>query len=853
MIENQISQLEFLAVILMCFVVLAISGSNAKEIEPYKDPNRPIEDRVEDLLKQMTLEEKVDLVSGSEEGPMSKTKKNIRLGIPEIIITDGPLGPNHSGKATNYSASINMAATFDDSLIGKVAESIGEETRVLGFNMLLGPCINIARTPYGGRTFESFGEDPYLMSRMAVAYAKGVQSKHVITCTKHYACNNQEWNRFDVDVDVDERTLREIYLRAFKAVVQEADGWTIMAAYNQVLGHYCCENKYLLTDILKNDWGFTGVVVSDWGGIRSTVKTANSGLDLEMPNGKFLGEDLLKAVRNGEVKESTIDGQVRRILRVMFKAGLFDESVYSYGGFADTPERRALALEVARKSIVLLKNENNFLPLDKKKIQSIAVIGPNGDVARMYGDGSGKLDGHYGISPLQGIKNKVGDKITLQFSRGVALKRTKLPIIESSALILPNAKKGEHGLQGEYFNNRDLEGDPALTRIDKQVDFNWISNSPAPGVVQDEQFSVRWTGQLVAPGSGLYEIGVNADNGVRLFIDGKCVVDAWTDANPDELKSGYVDLKAGRKYDIKIHFYENRGWAMAILGMAPAANSNQEIKNAVKLAEQSDIVILCVGLEIQHEGEAKDRTELELPDEQIDLIKAVTAVNKNTIVVLNNATPILMNQWLDKVPAVVEALYPGQEGGNALADILFGDVCPSGKLPVTFPKRWEDSPVCRTYPGEKPVSHYTEGIYVGYRHFDKKNIAPLFPFGSGLSYTTFEYSDLEITPKSIGQNGTVTVHMNVKNTGEMSGDEVIQLYVQDLQSGIDREIKSLKGFKRVVLKPGGTKRVTFKLDRNSLAFYDVKTKQWVAEPGEFKVMIGSSSRDISLTGTFTLR
>ena len=859
MIENQFSQLEFLAVILMCFVVLAISGSNAKEIEPYNDPNRPIEDRVEDLLKRMTLEEKVDLVSGSEEGPMSKTKKNVRLGIPEMIITDGPLGPNHSGKATNYSASINMAATFDDSLIGKVAESIGEETRVLGFNMLLGPCINIIRTPYGGRSFECFGEDPYLMSRMAVAYVKGVQSKQVITCTKHYACNNQEWNRFDVDVDIDERTLREIYLPAFKAVVQEADAWTFMAAYNQVLGDYCCENKYLLTDILKNEWGFTGVVVSDWGGVHSTVKTANSGLDLEMPNGRFLGKDLLTAVQNGKVKESTVDDKVRRILRVMFKTRLFDESVYAYGGFADTPERRALALEVAHKSIVLLKNENSFLPLDINKIKSIAVIGPNANMARMYAGGSGKLEGHYGVSPLQGIINKVGNQLTVNFERGVPEKRLELPIADASHYVLPD---GKSGIFAEYFNNRELLGEPVLTRVERAIDFNWGygtrgaenngSGSPAPGIVNLDRWSARWTGKFISPGEGWYEIGLKADNGVRLYLDGRLVIDAWTDAAPGKFKTTIFKFKADQLYDIKVEFYENWGSCRCELGFA-VYNPEGSLQQAVELAQRSDLVLLCLGLDDEMEGEAMDRVSLSLPDDQIQLINRVTEVNKNSIIVLNNATPILMNEWLDKVPAIIEAFYPGQEGGNALADILFGDICPSGKLPLTFPKWWEDSPVYETYPGEKPVAYYKEGIFVGYRHFDKKDIEPLFPFGYGLSYTSFEYNDLEITPKSIKQNGTVTVQMNVKNTGEMDGDEVIQLYVQDLKSSVDREVKSLKGFKRVNLKPSETKRVKFKLDRNSLAFYDVNMKQWVAESGEFKVLLGSSSRDIRLTGQFRLQ
>ncbi|MCK4991930.1 MAG: glycoside hydrolase family 3 protein, partial [Bacteroidales bacterium] len=353
------------------------------ELPDYKNPDKGVEERVEDLLTRMTLEEKVDIVGGND----NKSKSNIRLGIPEMIMTDGPLGPNAKGHSTNYSAMINLAATFNPDLMYSVAEQIGEETRIMGRNLLLGPNINIARVPHGGRTFEGFGEDPYLMSRMVVPYIKGVQSINVITCTKHFVANNQEWNRFDVSAEMDERTLREIYFPAFKAAIQEGDTWTIMAAYNMFRGTYACENRYLLTDVLKDDWGFTGIAISDWGGARSTVPMANSGLDLEMPTGKYYGDKLLEAIEKCEVTEAVLDDKVRRILRVMFKAGLFDESIDQYGGHSDQHHRRELALKVARQSIILLKNENNFLPLNKDKIETIAVIGPNGAEARMEGGG----------------------------------------------------------------------------------------------------------------------------------------------------------------------------------------------------------------------------------------------------------------------------------------------------------------------------------------------------------------------------------------------------------------------------------------------------------------------------------
>ena len=810
--------------------------------------NRQIEENVQNLLNQMTLKEKINLLSGAG----FTTKPNTRLGIPALVMTDGPLGPNGKGKATNYSACIGMAATWDELLIEKVGQAIGEETLGLGYNMILGPCINIARVPNGGRTFESFGEDPFLMSRMAIAYIKGIQHRGVITCTKHFICNNQEWNRFDVDIKVDERTLREIYLPAFKAAVQDADTWSIMAGYNQINGHYACDNEYLLTDLLKNEWGFAGIVVSDWDAIKNTIKTANAGLDLEMPNEKYMGEALLKAVKNGQVEESIINDKVRRLLRVMFKAGLFKESTEKKSGAVNTKEHQELALEVARKGIVLLKNEKKFLPLNKEKIESIAVIGPNANEAQLYGGGSGWLESFYKITPLEGLKNKVGDKIVVNFAKGIGVKRTELPIIESSALIPPNAEKNEHGLQGEYFNNRDVEGKPVLTRIDKQVDFNWKRESPAPGIVNLDKFSVRWTGKLISPGAGTYEIGVNADNGVRVYLDDKLLVDSWTDQAPDQLKSGYINLVANQKYDIRIEFYENIGEAMAKLGMAPY-NADVEIAEAVELARKSDIVIICAGLDKDLEGEARDRDKLELPTDQINLIKAISDVNENIIVVLNNATPILMNEWIDKVPAIIEAWYPGQEGGNAIADILFGDVNPSGKLPLTFIKTWESSPIYNTYPGSKEVANYTEGIFVGYRYFDKYNIEPLFPFGHGLSYTDFSYSNLKIDQNSFINDGTIKIVLSVQNTGKIKGDEIVQLYVHDVESSVDRPIKELKGFKRITLKPEEKQVVSFELNRNSLAFYNAKEKKWIVEPGQFEIIVGSSSKDIRLKDIFELR
>jgi|YelNatPaOPRAMG01_1025707.scaffolds.fasta_scaffold00095_25 beta-glucosidase len=809
----------------------------------YRNPNLPAELRVADLLKRMTLEEKIALLGGTG----YDTTPIERLGVPALRMTDGPLGPNRKGRGTNFSATIAMAATFDDSLVRRVGEAIGRETYTLGFDILLAPCINIARVPHGGRTFEGFGEDPYLVKRMAVAYIRGVQSQKVLCCTKHFAANNQEWNRFDVDARVDERALREIYFPAFKAAVDAGTG-AIMTAYNRLNGFYCSENKYLLTDVLKGEWGFRGIVMSDWGAVHSTVPTALAGLDLEMPTGKYFGE-LGRAVREGQVPIQVIDDKVSRILSAIIRLGLLDrEHPEGDTTTVDTTGHAALALEVARKAIVLLKNEGNFLPLDPTRIRSLAVIGPNGNVARLYGGGSGVQRPFYAISPLEGIRRRLGEAVDVRFAPGVVFKRKELPTVPASWLIPARGGPGQHGLLGEYFADRDLRGQPVVTRVDSVIDFDWHDRAPAPGV-PDDSFSVRWTGKLVPQESGTFEFGARTDNGCRLYLNGKLLIDWWKDSAPNQTKSVYVALERGREYDLRLEMYENQGWATAHLGIAPARIEGA-LEEAVALARSSDVVVLCVGLWEDLEGEAHDRENLELPEDQVKLIRAVTEANRHTVVVLNNATPVLMTGWIERVPAILEAWYPGQEGGRALAEILFGDVNPSGKLPLTFPKRWEDSPVYGTYPGVREYAEYAEGIFVGYRGFDARGVEPLFPFGHGLSYTSFRYSDLELTPLEAGPGDTVRVRFSITNVGNRAGSEVAQLYVRDVEASVPRPPKELKGFCRVSLLPGETARVTLALPIAELAFYDVERRKWVVEPGRFEVLVGASSRDIRLRQSF---
>jgi len=654
--------------------------------------DRKTEMKIDGLIKKMTLKEKVAQLSG-EGGiiPAFSTVDIRRLGIPGIKCADGPHGVRVD-KATSFPVSISTAATWDPKLMWKLAAAMGRETRAKGRDQLLAPCINICRDPRNGRTNEAFGEDPFLTARMAVAYVKGLHSEGVMDCVKHYACNNEEKDRHNENlVYIDERTLREIYLPAFKAAVQKAGCVSIMGAYNGVNGKYCCHNEHLL-DILKNEWGFKGFVVSDWGACHSTVPSINAGLDLEMPDGRYLGKDLIKAVRQGKVKMQTVDGAVRRVLRAKFWAGLFGKKSKPNEKLVQCKQHVDLARKAATESIVLLKNKNGLLPLDTRKLKSIAVIGHNADVARLGDYGSSHVSPTYTITPLAGILEKAGS-IRINYAHGCTL----------------------------TGGTRDM------------------------------------------------------------------------------------------------------------------------MKRAVSVAKESDVAILFIGIGGEMEGEGLDRQHLYLPADQVKLIRKIAGVNKKTIAVIIGGSVITMEGWVNRVPAVLHAWYPGLEGGYAIADVLFGGHNPSGKMPLTTPQSEKQMPgFTKVYQKEGP----------GYRWFDRRKLKPLFPFGHGLSYTEFKYSALKIHPKKSFPREKVTVSLDVRNTGRRTGSEVVQLYIRDLKSSVPRPEKELKGFAKVNLNPGEKKKVKIALDADALVFYDVKRKNFVVEPGKFEVLIGSSSQDIRLKGRF---
>ncbi|OQA27306.1 MAG: Xylan 1,4-beta-xylosidase precursor [Verrucomicrobia bacterium ADurb.Bin345] len=829
----------------LCAAALFVSGMNIDAVTTESDQSdMDINERVAHLLSKLTLEEKVGLVSGQSHG---ETKAVSRLGIRDLRVIDGPHGVGWGKKATSFPTGVSMGSCWNPELMEEVGRALARETRAFERDVLLGPCVNIHRTPLGGRNFESFSEDPYLTGRIGVAYVRGVQSEGIGTSLKHYACNNQEWERTTISVELDERALREIYLPHFKMIVEEAQPWTVMGAYNRVRGTYCCANDYLVNQVLKKEWGFKGVLVSDWGATHGTADFALGGLDLEMPGpGRYFSDDLLQAVRKGEVDETVIDDKVRRILRVLYLAGRLEGTGAARQGAANTPEHRALAQRLAEDAIVLLKNEGGVLPLDRKKIKSLAVIGPNADAHRA-GGGSSNVNPESPVTPLQGLRRLCGDEIEVRFAMGCAMPQDLIPI-PSTLLTPPDGQPGEHGLRAVYFNNMNLEGEPVLTRVDAQLDFNWGDGSPAPEVPRD-QFSARWTGTFTPDKSGRYALGMTTDDGCRLFLDGRPIVDSWID-QAGITRSQVLELEAGHAYDIRAEYFENSGGASARLGWLP--EGDQSIRSAAEMAAKSDAAIVFAGLSWQFEGEGADRANLALPDGQVELIREVLEANPNTIIVLINGTPLVMNEWIEKARAVVEAWYPGQEGGHAIARILFGDVNPSGKLPVSFPKRLEDNPSYANYPGRDDQVHYLESIYVGYRYYDTKQVEPLFPFGHGLSYTTFEYGALKIAPEGRGPDACVMVTAELENTGGRAGAEVVQLYVRDVESRLERPLKELKGFQKIQLEPGEKKTVSLKLKKDAFSYYDPDRKGWVAEPGDFEILLGSSSRDLRLKGKFSL-
>ncbi|HVJ05954.1 MAG TPA: glycoside hydrolase family 3 C-terminal domain-containing protein [Candidatus Saccharimonadales bacterium] len=819
--------------VLAAIAMVAMFGAAASA--QYALPASPeVEQRARKILSQMTQDEKLEYIGGYNAFYIRAIP---RLGVPELKMSDGPLGVRNDGMTTAYPAGIAMAATWDTALEKQVGVMMGKDSRARGVHFLLAPGMNIYRAPMCGRNFEYFGEDPFLSSRMAVAAIEGIQSQGVIATAKHYMGNNQEWERYKVSSDIDERTMREIYLPAFEASVKEAHVGAVMNSYNLVNGEHATQNYYLNTEILKKQWGFQGILMSDWEAVTDGVAAANSGMDLEMPDAKYMNK---KTLASGAVSQATIDDKVLRILRTAIAFGFLDRGQKDASIPLDNPEAKPVVLKAAEEGMVLLKN-NGILPLQMDKYKTIAVIGPNATPAVIGAGGSSVVTPFHAVSLLDGMQNLVGDKAKITYTAGVQ------PVSEilAATQLTADAEGTRPGAQGEYFNNMEMQGIPALTRVDEHVSFDWGEGSYAPGQSVDG-FSARWTAYFTPKSAGTYTFYIKGDDGFRLFVDDKALIEQWQ-YQGEALNSKKMQLEAGRPYKIRIEYFEGTG--QASIGFGIGSNAKTPLEKAVAVAKVADLVVLSVGFTKTSEGEGSDRT-FELPEAQRELIDAVMAANKNVVVLLNAGGNVDMSPFLEKSAAVLHAWYPGQEGGTAAAEILLGTVNPSGKLPASFEKRWEDNPVHASY-YEKNNSRrvsYTEGVFLGYRYYDKATVKPQFPFGFGLSYTTFKYSDLRV--KATGKDN-VSVSFKVTNTGKRDGAEVAQVYVGDRHAKVVRPVKELKGFARTELKAGQGKTVTVELNRRAFSYYDVEAKAWAVAPGKFDILVGRSSEKIELKGATT--
>jgi beta-glucosidase len=788
-----------------------------------------LDDRVEALLKRMTLEEKASLTSGLDN---MQTRAIPRLGIPALLMTDGPNGVRWD-RSTAFPTGICLAANWDVGLAQRVGSALAREAKGKGRNMLLGPCVNINRHPFGGRNFESYGEDPWLASRVAVAWVSGLQQGGVAASTKHFAANNQETLRMSIDARVDERVLREIYFPAFEAAVKEAHTLTVMCAYNQLNGKHCSANAWLLDQVLKKEWGFQGLVVSDWGATHEGPGAAEAGLDLEMPGpGTYMGKALL-----GAVPESVLTEQARRILRVMFQLGLFDHATPAPDpALANSAENQAVAKEVAEGGAVLLKNEGQALPLDLSKIHVLAVIGPGAASARVGGGGSSEISPPYSISPLAGLQERLKGKVEVLYAPGKSMDE-ELDAVPASAL---------RGLKAEYFSNQEFKGSPVLKRDEAKVDFDWGRGSPDPSI-PDDHFSARFSGELFSTEGGDFRLGCKGDDGFRLYIGGKLLVEDWGD-HAAETRSAPFHMDKGKAYPFKIEYFENTGDASIQLGWRPATDGMAE---AMALAKRADAVLIFTGLSRNFEGEGSDRVDFSLPQGQDEMILALAAANPRCVVVLQSGSPVNVEPWIGKVPALMQAWYGGMEGGRALASLLVGDLSPSGKLPVTFPRRLADVPSEGNFPGDGKTVRYDEGLFVGYRHYDSHGVEPRFEFGKGLSYTHFEYSGLSLSSQAAGVGALAT--FSLKNVGPTEGAEVAQLYVRPPKGPLPRPLQELKAFEKVRLKPGESRTLSLPLAQRAFQYYDPSKQAWVADPGSYAIVVGSSSRDIRLKGALDLK
>jgi beta-glucosidase len=789
-----------------------------------------VTERVDKLIADLTLDEKCALAAGVDlwHGPGAA-----RLGVPALKVTDGPSGARGeqwSGRpSANFPCGTALGATWNVDLVREVGVRLGVEARRKQAHALLAPTVNIHRHPLAGRNFECYSEDPHLSARMAVAYITGVQSQGVGCTVKHFVANDSEFERMTISSEVDERTLREISLVPFEAAVKEAGTWALMTAYNRVNGTYCSEHAELIA-MLRDEWGFDGLVMSDWYGTHSTVPAASAGLDLEMPGpAQFFGDKLADAVRAGEVPESVLDDKVHRLLTLIERTGRLDDEP-APEECIDDPADRAVARRAAVESFVLLRNEGAALPI-APTAKTLAVIGPNADAMVIQGGGSARVTPHAPVSPLAGLRARFSENgVEVVHERGCfSFKRT--PVLEAPIL--------RDALTVEYFAGRERAGEPVHTEESARGLFTYIG---PVGRGVPEQFSLKVRGTIVAPESGAWTFTLIQVGRARLSIDDEVVVDNWQPTGRSDAFMGFgsaeatatFELRAGEPHELEVEFVPPGGLGGLEIGCKPPAPPDL-MERAVALARRADAVVCIVGTDNDWETEGNDRESMMLPPPQDELIRAIAAAHPATVVVVNAASPVDM-PWETDVGAVLQAWFPGEEWGDALADVLSGDVSPSGKLPTTIPLRIEDTPAFTNYPGERGKVRYGEGVFVGYRWYDARSIAPRYCFGHGLSYTTFELAP----PTWDGRE----LRVRVTNTGATRGAETVQCYVHDQDASVARPPHELKAFAKVWLDPGESREVVMHLDERAFAFWDVESRDWCVEPGTFELRLGTSSRDI---------